>query len=121
MNDLLTGLVFALCGVTCVVLGVLMVRDVEPQDRTFVLLGVLELVLVVQLVAGSVALAGTSREVDGVLFVSYLVGNILAVPIGVFWSLAERSRSGTGVLLVAALTVVALQLRLESIWGGAGV
>jgi hypothetical protein len=36
----------------------------------------------------------------------------------VFWSLAERSRWGTGVLAVAVLTVMALQLRLETIWAG---
>ncbi len=54
------------------------------------------------------------------LFVSYLVGNLLALPIGVFWSLAERTRAGTGVLLVASFTVLALQLRLETIWGAAG-
>ncbi len=63
-------------------------------------------------------LAGTDRDVSGVLFVSYLVGIVLALPIGAFWSLAERTRSGTGVLVVAALTVLALEVRLVDIWGG---
>ena len=43
------------------------------------------------------------------------------VALGAFWSLAERSRAGTGVLLVAAFTVVALEVRLDAIWNGAGV
>ena len=52
------------------------------------------------------------------LFVSYLVGIVLALPIGALWSLAERTRSGTGVLVIAALTVLALEVRLADIWSG---
>ncbi len=42
------------------------------------------------------------------------------LPIGAFWSLAERNRAGTAVLLLAILTVVGLELRLHAIWAGAG-
>ena len=119
MIEWVTGAVIALSLAGGVLLAVLMVRDEAAQDRTFILLAVVELVLLVQLVIGCVALGRTERDVDGVLFVSYLVGIALALPIGVFWSLAERTRAGTGVLLVAVLTVVALQLRLTTIWGGA--
>jgi hypothetical protein len=52
--------------------------------------------------------------------VSYLVGVALALPVGAFWSLAERSRAGTAVLAVAVFTVIALELRLDTIWSGAG-
>ncbi len=121
MNQWVTGAVIVLSLVGGVALVVLMVRDEAAQDRTFGFLAVIELLLVVQLVVGCVALGRTERDVEGVLFVSYLVGIALALPIGVFWSLAERTRAGTGVLLVAVLTVVALQLRLETIWSGAGV
>jgi hypothetical protein len=114
----LTGAVVVLTLVAAVVLVVALVRDEPAQDRTFALLALTEVVLVVQLVVGCVLLAGTDRDVDGVLFVSYLVGVMLALPVGVFWSLAERTRAGTAVLLVAVLTVVALQLRLEVIWSG---
>ncbi len=51
---------------------------------------------------------------------SYLVGIALALPVGAFWSLAERSRAGTAVLAVAVFTVIGLELRLHAIWGGAG-
>ena len=116
MIEWVTGAVIALSLAGGALLAVLMVRDEAAQDRTFILLAVVELVLLVQLVIGCVALGRTERDVDGVLFVSYLVGIALALPIGVFWSLAERTRAGTGVLLVAVLTVVALQLRLTTIW-----
>ncbi|WP_211349124.1 hypothetical protein [Nocardioides litoris] len=118
MTDWLTWTVVGVGLVALVVVAVALVRDQEPQDRTFALLAGYELVVLVQLVVGCVLLARTDRDVEGVLFVSYLVGNCFALPVGVFWSLAERTRWGTAVLGVAVLTVVALQLRLETIWGG---
>ena len=120
MYDLLTGLVLCLTLVVAVACLWLLARDRPAEDRTYALLGVVEIVLLVQLVVGIVALSRTTDDVSGVLFVSYLVGVALALPVGAFWSLAERTRAGTAVLLVAALTVAALQVRLESIWGGAG-
>ncbi|MEQ6899590.1 hypothetical protein [Nocardioides sp. YIM 152588] len=121
MNAWLFGAVLVLCGVTAVAVVVHLVRDEIPSDRTFILLGLVEVALVLQTVVGVVALATTDREVSGVLFVSYLIGVLVAPPIGAFWSLAERSRGGTAVLLLAMLTVAALQVRLWDIWGGAGV
>ena len=120
VTNWLTAVVLVLAGVACVLLVVLLARDEPAQDRTFAYLAVVEVALLVQLVYGVVALARTEDDVSGVLFVSYLVGNLLALPVGVFWSLAERTRAGTGVLLVASFTVLALQLRLETIWGAAG-
>lgn len=114
------GVVLVLSAVACLALVVLLVRDQVAGDLVFAFLAVIEVVLLAQLVVGSVALADTSREVSGVLFVSYLVGVLLALPIGVFWSLAERTRAGTAVLLAAAFTVIGLQLRLDAIWAGAG-
>jgi uncharacterized membrane protein len=121
VTNWLEVLVYATAGITVAVTIVLLVRD-EPaanRDWVFVLLGVAELVLLVQLVVGCVLLANTEREVSGVLFVSYLVGVALVFPIGAFWSLAERTRAGTAVLLLAALTVAGLEVRLDAIWGGA--
>jgi len=122
VTNWLEVLVYALAGIAMVVTLVLLVRDQAAAERdwVFVLLGVIELVLLVQLVWGCVALANTEREVSGVLFVSYLVGVALALPIGAFWSLAERNRAGTSVLLLAAFAVAGLELRLDAIWAGAG-
>jgi hypothetical protein len=120
VNAWLEVLVYVASGVALVGTLFLLVRDEVAGDPMFLVLAVVELLLLLQLVLGSIALGSTSRDVSGVLFVSYLVGIALALPIGAFWSLAERSRAGTTVLAVAALTVVALELRLDSIWGGAG-
>ncbi len=110
------GAVLVLCGITTLLLLVHLVRDLAAQDGMYVLLGLTELVLVGQLVAGCIALGSTGRDVDGLLFVSYLVGVTLVLPIGAFWSLAERNRAGTAVVLLAVLTVAALEVRLDGIW-----
>lgn len=112
------AVVLALTAVAAGSVIVLLIRDRTAGDPTFAVLALAELALLVQLVAGLVALSGTEREVPGVTFVSYLVSIVLVLPIGAFWSLAERTRAGTAVLLVALLTVVALEVRLESLWSG---
>jgi len=100
---------------------VMIVRDESPpSDRFFVVLGVLLLVLVVQLVAGLVALATTDRDVDGVTFVAYLLTVVLAPPFGAALALVERSRWGTASLLVALATVAAMEVRLDALWAAAG-
>lgn len=113
------GAVLVLCGITVLVLVVHLVRDRAAEDGMFVLLGITELVLLGQLVGGCIALGNTERDVEGTLFVSYLVGIALVLPIGAFWSLAERTRAGTAVVLLAVLTVAALEVRLDAIWSGA--
>ena len=120
MTNWLEVLVYVIAGTAAVVAIVHLVRDRPVEDGMYVLLGVAELALVVQLVIGCVMLSNTDRDVSGVLFVSYLIGVTLVLPIGAFWSLAERNRAGTAVLLLAVLTVVGLELRLAAIWAGAG-
>ena len=68
-------------------------------------LGVIEVGLVAQLVVGIVQLAGTSRDVSGPFFVGYLIGALLALPLGALWALAESSRWGAGALAVACLVI----------------
>jgi hypothetical protein len=100
---------------------VLMVRDRQVDNAFFYAAAVLELLLVVGFVAGCVALGGTSRDVDGVLFVSYFLAAVLAVPVALVWAIAEKSRWGTGVLVVAMLTVAVLMVRVVDIWTGSYV
>ena len=120
MNAVILASVLVPAVVATVLVVVHLVRDETAGDPTFVVLAVVEVALVVQAVVGSVALAATERDVSGVTFVSYLLSVLLVLPIGAFWSLAERSRAGTAVLLVALLTVVALEVRLWSPWSVGG-
>ena len=117
MSPWLYGVILAICGVAAVLLVVDLVRDRAAQDSHFLALAVLEVALLVQLVASLVALAGTGRDVEGATFVSYLVTATVAPVVGAYFSLAERTRVGTTILLLAVATVAALEVRLWQIWG----
>lgn len=116
----LYGALLVLAGAAAVLLVVDLVRDRSAQDSHFITLAVLEVALLVQLVIGIVALARTGRDVEGAVFVSYLITNVLVLVVGAFFSLAERSRVGTTILLLAVVTVAGLEVRLWDIWGGRG-
>jgi hypothetical protein len=80
----------------------------------------LELGLLVQAVIGVIVVLGAEHELDRATFIGYLVGAAVVLPLGAFWSLAERSRWGAGVLAVACLSVPVMILRLNQLWGGHG-
>jgi hypothetical protein len=81
----------------------LIVRDLRPGRVTYALLTLLELGLVAQLVLGLKRVFGDHQ---GVSVATYVAG----------WAWAERTRSGTGVLLVGVVVVPVLFLRLHDIW-----
>jgi hypothetical protein len=114
-----TGLQIVLSVVALVValwLVVLIVRDRLPDDYLYGALGLLEVGLVAQLVIGLVMVSGDHGGVNVAAYVGYLVGALVILPVGFLWSLGERTRAGTGVLLVAVLVVPVLFLRLHDLW-----
>ncbi|MDQ3158108.1 MAG: hypothetical protein M3Q98_15555 [Actinomycetota bacterium] len=88
------------------------------SNPLFYAVALLEIALVALLVGGCIALGTTSRGVDGVLFVSYLVTVVIIPPAAVLWGIAEKSRWGTGVVVVAMLSISVLCVRLLGIWQG---
>jgi hypothetical protein len=115
----MTGLQIVL-GAVCVVMAlwlvVLIVLDRLPDDYLYAALGLVELGLVAQLVIGLVMVGGDHGGVNVAAYVGYLVGALVILPAGFVWSLGERTRGGTGVLLVAVLVVPVLFLRLHQLW-----
>lgn len=106
-----------LCLVAAVWLVVLLVADRLPNDALFALLGLVELGLLVDLVLGVVrVLSQPHAGVSVATYVGYLIAAVVLPPAAVLWSLADRSRGGTGVLLVAVLVVPFLFLRLGQVW-----
>lgn len=97
-------------------LVVLIVRDVEPNDYVYGALALLEVGLLAQLVVGLVMIGGDHGGVNVAAYVGYLVGSIVLLPVAFLWSIGERTRAGTGVLLVAVLVVPVLFLRLHQLW-----
>jgi Kef-type K+ transport system membrane component KefB len=98
-------------------LVILVVRDVEPNDYLYAALGLLEVGMVAMLVGGLVQVAGDHGDVNVAAYVGYLVGSVVLLPVAFLWSIGERTRAGTGVLLVAVLVVPVLFLRLHQLWG----
>ncbi|HTW18197.1 MAG TPA: hypothetical protein VMF51_23930 [Nocardioides sp.] len=121
MNVWVLGLVLLLAAAAAVWTILMIVRDESPpSDPYFALLGVLALALLGQLVGGLIALGMTDREIEGVTFVSYLFTALLVLPVGAALALIERTRWGTGVLLVALLAVAACEARLWTMWTAGG-
>jgi hypothetical protein len=114
-----TGLQIVLAAIAVVIaiwLVALIVRDVTPNDYLYGALGLLELGMLAQLVVGLVQVAGDHGDVNVAAYVGYLVGSVILLPVAFLWSVGERTRSGTGVLLVAVLVVPVLFLRLHQLW-----
>jgi hypothetical protein len=114
-----TGLQIVLsvvCLVALIWLVVLIVLDRLPNDYLYAALALLEVGLLAQLVVGLVKVAGDHGGVNVAAYVGYLVGSLVILPVGFLWSAGERTRAGTGVLLVAVLVVPVLFLRLHELW-----
>ena len=112
------GVILAMAAGAAAVLLIDLVRDRAAQDSHFIAMAVLEVALLAQLVGSSIALARTERDVDGTVFVSYLVTVAIAPVVATFFALAERSRVGTTILLLAVATIAGLEVRIWDIWGG---
>lgn len=93
-------------------------RNQTFSNPLFYAIAALEVVLIGLLIGGCVALANTDRDIEGGLFVSYLVTVVVIPPAAVLWGIAEKSRWGTGVVVVALLTVSVLVIRCLGIWQG---
>lgn len=92
------------------------VADRAPGRAQLIYAGVVELVTLVQSVVAFAGLAGGFRPVELATTIGYLVGIVLLVPLAWFWANTERTRWSGVVLAVAALSVLAMTLRLLSLW-----
>jgi hypothetical protein len=100
-----------------VVAGVYVALDRGPDNALVGLAGLLELGFVVQAVIGIAQVMGDDDVASPVTFIGYLLAALLVLPLGVLWSLAERSRGATAVLIVAGLTTAFLVVRVVQLHG----
>lgn len=78
-----------------------------------------EVALLAQVVLVIVRMAeGKSPKGGTLIFWLYLVGSLLLVPIATAWGRAERSRWGSGVMVVGYLVMAVLMVRMEQVWRG---
>lgn len=94
-------------------------RDQPTKDWHFIGMAVVTVLALVQLVVGIVQLARGEDPAEGsVIFISYLIGALAAVPAAGFLSLAERTRWGSATVAAGAVVLAVLEVRLYDIWGG---
>ena len=96
--------------------GVLAALDRLPGR--WLLRGLIALQLLVLVQAGTAVAKMVGGEVPASVgaLVGYLLVSVLVVPLGTYWSLEERTRWSTLVLVVACLTVAVLMSRLLTLW-----
>jgi hypothetical protein len=104
------------CLLVAVLLVVLIVRDRRPGPVSYAVLALIEVGLVAQLVLGLVRVFGDHDGVAVAAYVGYLVGALVILPLAAGWAWAERTRNGTGVLLVGVLVLPVLFVRLHDLW-----
>lgn len=94
------------------------IRHTRFNDLMFYAIGAVEVGTLAMLVVGVASLASTERDVPGALFVSYLLTLVLVPPVAVLWGVAEKSRWGTGVVLIGMWTVGVMAVRAIQVWHG---
>lgn len=98
--------------------GILTARTRPFSNGLFYAIAALEVLLVAQLVGGCIALAQTGRDIDAVTFVAYLITVVIVPVVAVLWGVSDKSRWGTGVVVIGMSTVAVLCLRLLDLWSG---
>lgn len=73
-------------------------------------------VTVVQSVVGLVRIAAGFRPAETATTIGYLVAVLALIPLAWFWANTERTRWSGVVLAIAALSVLAMTLRLLQLW-----
>ena len=75
--------------------------------------------LLVQVGWAIVRLAGGARPVGGmVVFIGYLAGGLLILPVAAAWGLGERTRWGPAVIAAGFLVAAVLIVRMQQVWHG---
>ncbi|MEV4394463.1 hypothetical protein [Nonomuraea sp. NPDC049607] len=79
---------------------------------------VLEVAILVQAGFVIAAVSGGEGPPEKATLFGYIGGQVLIPPAGVFLALAERSRWGTAILVVAGFAIAVMNARLLQIWQG---
>ena len=107
------------CGLLLLLAVIGLVRDVSP-GRVFLIVAAATTLALVVVLGFGVAEVATAEQTGGagtvITYLAYLAAAAAAIPIALLWAAAERTRSGTVVLLVASLTVPFLIIRALDVW-----
>jgi hypothetical protein len=116
-----SGIVWTVVGTSLVtgLLGLAFALLNRPPGRLVIGAAVVaEVAAIVQSVVAGIELARGHEVVSAATFVGYLLGNLVILPVAVFWSLAERTRWSGAVMAVGGLAVAIMTARLHIMWIG---
>ncbi|GAB3585880.1 hypothetical protein [Calidifontibacter terrae] len=89
------------------------------DNALFYLTAAVELAMLVALVAGVMTWTDATSGMSKGIFIAYLIGMVIALPVATVWAFADReTRWGTGVLAVAGLGLLVMTVRLVQLWSG---
>ena len=112
----LAYVVMALSG-AMVVWGLIAAAVNKPPGKAQLLYAAaVEIVTVVQSIAGFVGLARGFRPMEFGTTIGYLIGIMVLIPVAWFWANVERTRYSGLVLAVAGLAVLVMTVRLTQLW-----
>ncbi len=118
-RPLIAGLAYALVALSAAagIWGLVTAALDKPPGKAQLLFAAFDwLVTLVQSVIGLLRLAGGYRPVETATTIGYLLAILLLIPLAWFWANTERTRWSGVVLAVAALSVLAMTLRLLQLW-----
>lgn len=116
MIDGLAYAVIALTGAACVWGLVTAALDKPPGRAQLLFAAFVWLVTVAQSAIAAVGLLRGFSPVEPATTIGYLIGVVLLIPFAWIWANTERTRWSGVVLAVAALSVLAMTLRLLALW-----
>lgn len=108
------------CGILILWAALWAVRDRAVVLKQLIVGGVVEALLLVQVIAAAVGLANGRVILEPAVFWGYLVVALLLLPAGAVVAIAERSRWSSVVLLVLAVALLAMEYRILTLWSMEG-
>jgi hypothetical protein len=121
VTDVLGTVIIVVALLTAAYALVATLRNRAMDLGHLIALGVLEALLIAQVVVGFVKLAGGEGPDGAATFAGYLLGSLLVPAAGAGWGLLERTRWGSGVIVIAGVAVAVMVVRMNQLWSGTGV
>lgn len=116
MIPALAYVVVALAGAAAVWGVVTAIAGLPPGKAQLLFAAGVWLVTLVQSVIAGVRLVAGFDPRSPATLIGYLVGIVVLIPVAWFWANTERTRYSGLVLTVAAFSVLAMTLRLLTLW-----
>lgn len=120
MNTVLNVTTTVIALIMCVAGIVGIVRSRLPGWYTLAGLAVLELAVIAAVTVTAIELANTTRELETVTIIGYLIGLPLLIPAAIAWVWSDGSRQSLIAIVVACLGVPVMLARVQQILEGTG-